>query len=152
MRSKIIKMITFLLLIGFAAAGLLSLAGCGSSTAPNLQAAPPSVTPATSNSPTVVKVVVAGYINHGPMQPTVQAIKDVLAKYGDKVDVSWVDLSAKEGQSYFKQYGLTAHMNVIINGKYQYQVNGKTVTFQWFEGQQWTRQDLDAVIASLVNK
>ena len=29
-------------------------------------------------------------------------------------------------------------MNVIINGKYTYQVNGKNVTFQWFEGQGWT--------------
>lgn len=152
MRSRIVKMITLALLIGLTTTGLINLAGCGSSTAPDLQAAPTSATLATSSSPGAVKVVVAGYINHGPMQATVQAIKDVLAKYDDKVDVSWVDLSAKEGQSYFKQYGLTAHMNVIINGKYQYQVNGKTVTFQWFEGQQWTRQDLDAVIASLVNK
>ena len=41
-------------------------------------------------------------------------------------------------------------MNVIINGKYTYQVNGKDVTFQWFEGQQWTKADLDAI--SLVSK
>jgi hypothetical protein len=152
MKNKIIKMIIFVLLIGLTITGLFSLAGCGTSTASNLQAAPPSTTPATSNSPGAVKVVVAGYINHGPMQSTVQAIKDVLAKYGDKVSVSWVDLNTKDGQAYFKQYGLSAHMNVIINGKYQYQVNGKTVTFQWFEGQKWTGQDLDTVIASLVNK
>ena len=152
MKNKIISLGVVLILIGLSTAALLSLAGCSSSTAPSLQAAPPSVTPTTSSAPDAVKLVVAGYINHGPMQPTVQAIKDVLAKYGDKVSVSWVDLNTKDGQAYFKQYGLTAHMNVIINGKYQYQVNGKTVTFQWFEGQQWTRQDLDAVIASLVNK
>lgn len=103
-------------------------------------------------NPNAVKVVVAGYLNHGPMQATVRAIKDVLTEYGDKVAVTWVDLGTEDGAAYFKQNGLTAHMNVIINGKYQYQINEKTVTFQWFEGQQWTKVDLDAVIASLVGK
>jgi hypothetical protein len=82
----------------------------------------------------------------------VGAIKEVLAKYGDKVNVTWVDLATTQGQDYFKEHGLTAHMNVIINGKYEYQVNGKDVTFQWFEGQQWTKQDLDAVLGNLLNQ
>jgi hypothetical protein len=112
----------------------------------------PIVTSTTAPNPNAVKVVVAGYMSHGPLTPTVQAIKDVLAKYGDKVAVTWVDLGTKEGAAYFKQNGLTAHMNVIINGKYTYEVNGKTVTFQWFEGQQWNKADLDAVLASLVSK
>ena len=99
-----------------------------------------------------VSVVVAGYMNHGPLQPTVKAIKDVLAKYGDKVAVTWIDLGTKDGVAYFKQNGLTAHMNVIINGTYKYKVNGKDVVFQWFEGQQWTKQDLDAVLSNLINK
>ena len=48
-------------------------------------ASKPILTPSTPANPNAVKVVVAGYMNHGPLQPTVQAIKDVLAKYGDKV-------------------------------------------------------------------
>ena len=108
--------------------------------------------PTTQPVPATVEVVVAGYLSHGPMQPTVRAIKDVLTKYGDKVDVTWVDLSTKEGADYFKENNLSAHMNVIINGKYTYDVNGKEVTFQWLEGQQWTRQDLDAVLANLLSK
>jgi len=108
------------------------------------------------SSPTVettpVSVVVAGYINHGPLQPTVRAIKEVLSKYDDKVAVTWIDLATTEGQTYFQDHGLTAHMNVIINGTSRYQVDGKTVDFEWFEGQQWTKTDLDAVLASLVNK
>jgi hypothetical protein len=100
----------------------------------------------------VIDVVVAGYINHGPLQPTVQAIKDVLAKYGDKVKVTWVDSTTQQGQDYFKAHGLTAHMNVIINGTSRYQVGGKTVDFLWFEGQQWTRKDLDTVLAGLIDK
>ncbi len=105
---------------------------------------------AVASTPT--DVVVAGYINHGPLQPTVQAIKDVLSKYGDKVKVTWIDLSTQQGQDYFKAHQLTAHMNVIINGTSRYEVNGKTVDFLWFEGQQWTRKDLDTVLAGLINK
>jgi uncharacterized Zn-binding protein involved in type VI secretion len=100
----------------------------------------------------VIDVVVAGYINHGPLQPTVTAIKDVLSKYSDRVKVTWVDSATQQGQDYFKAHGLTAHMNVIINGTSRYQVNGKTVDFLWFEGQQWNRKDLDTVLSGLVNK
>ena len=85
------------------------------------------------------------------MQPTVNAIKDVTAKYGDKVAVTWIDMSTNQGQAYAQQHGLSAHLNILINGKYQYTVNGKQVAFQWFEGQQWTKADLDAVISAIVN-
>jgi hypothetical protein len=118
--------------------------------------APPQ-TPATTEEPgrpaaaTPVSVVVAGYINHGPMQPTVRAIKEVLSKYDGSVDVTWVDLATSQGQSYFQEHSLTAHMNVIINGTYEYEVNGKTVDFQWFEGQQWTEEELDTVLAGLIH-
>jgi hypothetical protein len=109
-----------------------------------------------ASSPTVqtgpVSVVIAGYINHGPMQPTVRAIKEVLSKYGDKVAVTWIDFATTQGQNYFQDHGLTAHMNVIINGTSTYQVKGKTVVFEWFEGQQWTKADLDTVLANLINK
>jgi len=110
----------------------------------------------SQTSPTVstnhVNVVVVGYINHGPMQPTVRAIKEVLSKYDDKVTTTWIDLATSEGQSYAQEHGLTAHMNVIINGTSIYQVNGKTVDFEWFEGQQWTKEDLDSVLSNLVSK
>ena len=123
-----------------------------STTAPPTTSEPSeeAVSSAVPISP--VNVVVAGYINHGPLQPTVQAIKDVLSKYDDEVSVTWIDLATPEGQSYFQEHGLTAHMNVIINGTSTYQVNGKTVVFEWFEGQQWTREQLDAVLANLINK
>ena len=115
-------------------------------------ASTPVATPSAPANPNAIKVVVAGYMSHGPLKPTVDAIKGVLAKYGDKVAVTWVDLGTKDGAAYFKQNGLSAHMNVIINGSYTYEVNGKKVTFQWFEGQQWTKADLDAVLSNLVSK
>jgi hypothetical protein len=122
------------------------------STSSPPQTSPPSeetAPPVVAASP--VSVVIAGYINHGPMQPTVRAIKEVLSKYEGDVDVTWVDLATSQGQSYFQEHGLTAHMNVIINGTYEYEVNGKTVDFQWFEGQQWTEEELDTVLAGLIH-
>jgi hypothetical protein len=113
--------------------------------APSEETAPP-VVPASP-----VSVVIAGYINHGPMQPTVRAIKEVLSKYDGNVDVTWVDLATSQGRTYFQEHGLTAHMNVIINGKSEYEINGKTVDFEWFEGQQWTEEELDTVLASLIH-
>jgi hypothetical protein len=98
-----------------------------------------------------VDIDVAGYINHGPMQPTIEAIKEVTSKYGDKVTVTWIDTTNDEGQKYLQDHGLTAHLNVLINGNYKYNLDGKEVTFQWFEGQYWSKEDLDAVINDVVS-
>ncbi len=98
-----------------------------------------------------VEVVVLGMVNHGPMQPTVNVIKEVTSKYGSDVTLKLIDIESEEGQKYSQEHGLTAHLNVVINGKYQYNINGKEVTFQWFEGQQWTKKDLDVVISDLLN-
>ncbi len=99
-----------------------------------------------------VDVVVAGVQGaaHQPMQPTINAIKEVLSKYGNRISVTWIDMDSAQGKAYYSAHGLSAHMNILINGKYTYRVNGKDVTFQWFEGQQWTKADLDAVISSLL--
>jgi hypothetical protein len=163
------------ILLGLLIIGLLASTGCSSqSTAgspPTQSQSETSVSdnkestsgPYTTTQPTKevssstvsknpISVVIAGYINHGPLQPTVRAIKEVLSKYDDKVAVTWVDLNTAEGQGYFQQHGLTAHMNVIINGTSTYQVDGKTVDFEWFEGQQWTAKDLDAVLTNLVGE
>lgn len=98
-----------------------------------------------------VEVVVLGMVNHGPMQPTINAIKEVTSKYGSNVTLKLIDLESEEGQKYSEEHDLTAHLNVVINGKYQYNINGKDVTFQWFEGQKWTKEDLNAVISNLLN-
>lgn len=98
-----------------------------------------------------VNIVVVGDISHGPMQPTVKTIKNVTAKYGDKVNVTWMDMGTPEGLQYAQEHGLSAHLNILINGKYSYTYNGKEIVFQWFEGQYWTKEDLDAVIAGILS-
>jgi hypothetical protein len=167
--------LTAVLLLGLLIIGLFAPTGCSpqssaastptqsqseTSLSDNNESTPvPSTTTPPSeevSSPTLpaspIGVVIAGYINHGPMQPTVRAIKEVLSKYDDKVAVTWIDLATTEGQNYFKEHGLTAHMNVIINGTSSYEVDGKSVVFEWFEGQQWTEKDLDSVLANLVGQ
>jgi hypothetical protein len=98
-----------------------------------------------------VDVEVAGYINHGPMQPTIDAIKEVITKYDDELNTKWIDLATEEGQKYFQDHDLSAHLNVLINGSYKYELDGKEVSFQWFEGQNWTKEELDAVINDTIN-
>ena len=107
---------------------------------------------ATAQGNDTVQIVVVGHINMGPMLPTVAAIKEVTSKYGDSVNVTWIDLQTQKGAEYAYEHDLTAHMNVVINGSYEYNVNGKAVRFQWFEGQQWTKDDLDTVISSILSK
>ncbi len=106
---------------------------------------------AVATSTDKVNIDVAGMINHGPMQPTVTAIKEVTSKYGDNVTVNWIDITTDAGQKWVQDCGLTAHMNILINGYYKYTLDGKEVTFQWFEGQYWTKEDLDAVINDVLS-
>jgi len=98
-----------------------------------------------------VDVVVVGMISHGPMQPTVNAIKEVVAPYGDNVSLTLIDLNTAEGSAYAQDHGLSAHLNLLINGDYKQNINGKEVEFQWFEGQQWTKADLNVAIQNALN-
>jgi hypothetical protein len=98
-----------------------------------------------------VNIDVAGMINHGPMQPTVKAIKEVTSKYGDTVTVNWIDTTTDEGQKYLQDHGLSAHLNILINGNYKFNLDGKDVTFQWLVNGTWTKDNLDAVISDTID-
>lgn len=98
-----------------------------------------------------IDIVVVGFTEHGPLQPTIKAIKDVVSKYGDKIKLTIISSSTDEGSKYMKKHKLDAHLNVVINGKYKYNVNGKKIVFQWFEGKQWTKKDLEDVINNILN-
>lgn len=98
-----------------------------------------------------VNIDVAGMINHGPMQPTVKAIKEVTSKFGDKMTVNWIDTTTEDGQKYLQDHGLSAHLNILINENYRFNLDGKDVTFLWMEGGTWTKDDLDAVISDMID-
>jgi len=98
-----------------------------------------------------VDIVIVGYTEHGPLQQTVRAVKDIAAKYGEKIKLTVMSMETEEGYNYMVKHNLDAHLNVMINGKYKYKLNGREVVFQWFEGQLWTKEDLDAVINNIIN-
>jgi hypothetical protein len=97
------------------------------------------------------------YMNHGPLQATLQQIRGVLAQYGDKVSVSWYDFESPGGGKFKAQKGITQHVPLMIwiDGKTTVQVGQKEVQFvgfptgsgpAFFQGK-WTMGELKAALA-----
>jgi hypothetical protein len=108
-----------------------------------------------------VKVEVL-YLNHGPLQSSLQKIKDIFSEYGNSIHVSWYDFETKEGEQFKAQKGITQHVPLVIwlNGKSVLPVNGKEVEFRgfpkgsgpfFFQGK-WTMDDLRTALNQITNK
>jgi hypothetical protein len=98
-----------------------------------------------------VKVEVL-YMNHGPLQSSLDQIKQVFSKYANKIEVSWYDFETKEGEQFMAKKGVTQHVPLVIwlDGKFAIPVNGKEIKFVGFptgsgpaafQGK-WTMDDL----------
>jgi hypothetical protein len=102
------------------------------------------------------------YMNHGPLRPTVEQIRQVLSRYGDKVRPSWYDFESKEGEKFMAQKGLKQHIPLIIwiNGKSVVSVEGKDVQLSGFPSGsgpaafqgKWTMEDLQKVLDQMTDK
>jgi hypothetical protein len=108
-----------------------------------------------------VKVEVL-YMNHGPLQSSLEQIKQVFSKYGDKINVSWYDFESKEGEQFMAKKGVNQHIPLVIwlDGKYSIPVNGKEIKFVGFptgsgplsfQGK-WTVEDLRQALNQITNK
>ena len=108
-----------------------------------------------------VKVEVL-YMNHGPLQSSIEQIKKVFSQYGNKISVSWYDFETREGEQFMAQKGVTQHIPLVIwlDGKFTFQVNGKEIKFigfptgsgpAAFQGK-WTMEDLRQALDQIVNK
>jgi hypothetical protein len=108
-----------------------------------------------------VKVEVL-YMNHGPLQDSLEQIKQIFSKYGDKINVSWYDFESKEGEQFMAQKGINSHIPLVIwlNGKSAVLVNGKEIKFvgfptgagpAFFQGK-WTMNDLKAALDQITSK
>ena len=108
-----------------------------------------------------VKVEVL-YMNHGPLQSSLEQIKQVFSKYGNKIEVSWYDFETKEGEQFMVKKGVTQHVPLVIwlDGKFAIPVNGKEIKFVGFptgsgpaafQGK-WTMDDLRRVLNQITNK
>ena len=110
--------------------------------------------------PTKIEVL---YMNHGPLQTTLDQIKGVLSNYGDKLTVSWYDFESREGEQFMAKKGIKQHVPLVIwiDDSPAVTVGGKKVEFvgfptgsgpTFFQGK-WTLDDLKAAIEqSTLNK
>jgi len=108
-----------------------------------------------------VKVEVL-YMNHGPLQSSLEQIKQVFSKYGSKIEVSWYDFESKEGEQFMAKKGVNQHVPLVIwmDGKFAIPVNGKEIKFVGFptgsgpisfQGK-WTMEDLRSALDQITSK
>jgi hypothetical protein len=112
-----------------------------------------------ATSPVVVDVL---FMNHGPLRPTVERLKQVLSGYGDKVNSSWHDFESKEGEKFMAEKGLKQHVPLVIwvNGKSAISVEGKDVQLMGFPSGsgpaafqgKWTMDDLRKALDQLTGQ
>jgi hypothetical protein len=86
---------------------------------------------AKASGPVVVDVL---FMNHGPLRPTLDQLKDLFAKYGDKLSVRWHDFESQEGETFMAKMGITSHVPLVIwiNGKDSMDIDGTSCTFSGF--------------------
>jgi hypothetical protein len=107
-----------------------------------------------------VKVEVL-YMNHGPLQDSLNQIKKVFSQYGSKITVAWYDFESKEGEQFMAKKGVRQHIPLVIwmDGKFAIPVNGKEVKFvgfptgsgpAFFQGK-WTMDDLRTALNQITN-
>jgi hypothetical protein len=112
-----------------------------------------------SASPVAVDIL---YMNHGPLRPTVEQIRQILSDYGDKVNSSWYDFESKEGEKFMAQKGIRQHIPLVIwlNGKSTVPVEGRDVQLMGFPSGsgpapfqgKWTMADLRKALDQLTEK
>ena len=96
------------------------------------------------------------YMNHGPLEETVDQIKGVLSKYGDKLAVAWYDFDTSEGEQFMAKKGVKQHIPLVIwiDDSPVVTVGAKKVQFvgfptgsgpAFFQGK-WTMDDLKAAL------
>jgi hypothetical protein len=110
-------------------------------------------------SPVKVDVL---YMNHGPLQDSLNKMKAVFSAYGDKVSVSWHDFDTQEGEQFMAKMGIKQHIPLVIwlDGTPKVTVGAKETTFAGFptgsgpasfQGK-WTIDDLKAALNQATGK
>jgi hypothetical protein len=108
-----------------------------------------SVQAAPSAKPVQVEVL---YMNHGPLQDSLDKMKGLFSKFGDKITVSWHDFESSEGAQFKAKKNITQHVPLLIwiDGNTTVKLSHKEVKFMgfpsgagpvFFQGS-WTLDDL----------
>ena len=117
--------------------------------------------PWTAMAGKAVKIEVL-YMNHGPLQDSLEQIRNVFSKYKEKVTVSWYDFDSKEGERFMAQKKITQHIPLLIwmDDQVKFKVDGKDIVFAgfptgsgpaFFQGK-WTMADLQKTLEQLTGK
>jgi hypothetical protein len=117
--------------------------------------------PWTAMAAKPVKVEVL-YMNHGPLQDTVNGIKKIFSQYKEKVSVSWYDFETKEGEAFMAKKKINQHIPLVIwmDDQVKFKVDGKDIIFAgfptgsgpaFFQGK-WTMADLQKALDQLTGK
>lgn len=97
------------------------------------------------------------FMNHGPLMDTVNKMKSLFSRYGNKLAVSWYDFDTKEGEEFMTKKGIKQHvpLTVWIDGSSVVFIGGvRKVQFAGFptgkgpasfQGK-WTMDDLKAAL------
>ena len=99
------------------------------------------------------------FMNHGPMQPTIRALRQLIQKHGPAVEADWYDFERESGRDFMKKHDITGHIPclILVNGRSVHQIGGRDITFKGFptgagpyqfQGK-WSLQDLESLIESL---
>ena len=117
--------------------------------------------PWTATAGNLIKVEIL-YMNHGPLQDSLEGIKKVFSQYKEKVTVSWYDYDTKEGEDFMAKKKITQHVPLLIwmDNQVKFKVDGKEIVFAgfptgsgpaFFQGK-WTNADLQKVLDQLTGK
>jgi hypothetical protein len=115
--------------------------------------------PGMAGKPVKVEVL---FMNHGPLQASLEEIRNVFFQYKGKIAVSWYDFESKEGEDFMAKKRLTQHIPLAIwmDDQVKFKVDDKEVIFAgfptgsgpaFFQGK-WTTGDLRKVLDQLTGK
>jgi hypothetical protein len=102
------------------------------------------------------------YMNHGPLQASLQEIRNVFSQFKGKIVVAWYDFESKEGEEFKAKKKITQHIPLVIwmEDQVRFKVDGKDTVFAgfptgsgpaFFQGK-WTMADLQKVLDQLTGK
>ena len=117
--------------------------------------------PATALPAQLVSVEIL-YMNHGPLQPTIKAIRELCNGYGKTLTVSWYNFESPEGEKFMATKGVHQHLPLVIwiAGNPTVKVKGKEIEFVGFptgsgppsfQGK-WTLDDLRGALDQAAGK
>ncbi len=99
------------------------------------------------------------FMNHGPMQPTIRALKDLIQRYPGGIEARWYDYDRESGKTFMNKNNIQGHIPllIVVNGSATHMVQGRRITFSGFPSGagpyqfqgKWSLNDLENLLQTL---